>query len=83
MHINSISSSDFDRDVERAKRSAEAGPILITDRGRPTHVLLTMAEYRRLAGRKTMAELLWLPDADLPDITATATGDEVRAAEFD
>jgi PHD/YefM family antitoxin component YafN of YafNO toxin-antitoxin module len=40
------------------------GPVFITDRGHPTHVLLTMQEYQHLlGGRLTLIESLAQPDA--------------------
>ncbi len=41
-----ISSREFNQDVGRAKRAARSGPVVITDRGRPAHVLLSFEEYR-------------------------------------
>lgn len=59
-----ISSREFNRDVSQAKRAALGEPVLITDRGQPTHVLLSMAEYRRLTGEaENILDLLALPDA--------------------
>ncbi|MFC3960375.1 type II toxin-antitoxin system Phd/YefM family antitoxin [Nocardia jiangsuensis] len=43
-----ISAREFNRDVSAAKRAAEHGPVVITDRGEDAFVLLSMAEYRRL-----------------------------------
>ncbi len=40
----------FNQDTAGAKRAAEDGPVYVTDRGRPSHVLLTFAEYARLSG---------------------------------
>jgi hypothetical protein len=38
--------------------------VFITDRGRPSHVLLTAEEYQRITkGQKSIAELLAMPDA--------------------
>jgi Antitoxin Phd_YefM, type II toxin-antitoxin system len=51
-----------------AKIAARKGPVIITDRGRPAHVLLTFEDYQRLAGSQaTMVDLLWLSpeDADI------------------
>jgi len=41
-------SREFNQDAGGAKRAAEQGPVYITDRGRPAHVLLSIDEYRRL-----------------------------------
>ncbi|WP_322748674.1 MULTISPECIES: type II toxin-antitoxin system Phd/YefM family antitoxin [unclassified Frankia] len=49
-----VSSREFNRDVSAVKRAAASGPVIITDRGRPSHVLLSFADYQRLtdtAGR--------------------------------
>ena len=59
-----LTSREFNRDVSQAKRAALAEPVLITDRGRPTHALLIIAEYRRLTGEgESILELLALPQA--------------------
>lgn len=57
-----ISSGEFRRAVGRAKRAAKLGPVLITDRGETTHVLLTIEEYRRIKG-PNIVEMLWCPEA--------------------
>jgi hypothetical protein len=50
MTVTRISSRDFNQDVGQAKRAAEAGPVVITDRGRPAYVLLRHDAYLRLTG---------------------------------
>ncbi len=47
-----MTSRDFNQDVSRAKRVAEAGPVVITDRGEPAYVLLTYERYQRLLGKQ-------------------------------
>jgi prevent-host-death family protein len=64
MAITKLSSRDFNQDTSRAKRAAKRGPVFITDRGRPSHVLLTMEEYLRITGgHKSVADLLAMPAA--------------------
>jgi PHD/YefM family antitoxin component YafN of YafNO toxin-antitoxin module len=59
MNIHTISSREFTRDVAAAKQWAADGPVFITDRGQPAHVLLTIEEYQRLTGsRRSLAEAL-------------------------
>jgi hypothetical protein len=48
MTITTLSSREFNQDASRAKKAAKSGPVFITDRGRPAHVLLTMEEYQRV-----------------------------------
>ena len=43
-----VSAREFNRDVSAAKRAAVKGPVVITDRGKPSHVLLSIQDYRRL-----------------------------------
>ena len=50
MAITKISSRDFNQDIGRAKRAAAKGPVVITDRGKPAHVLLSFDDYSRLTG---------------------------------
>ena len=64
MAITKLSSREFNQDTGRAKRAAEKGPVFITDRGRPSHVLITAEEYERItSGRKSIADLLAMPEA--------------------
>jgi prevent-host-death family protein len=51
MTTTTMSSRDFNQDVSQAKRAAESGPVVITDRGRPAYVLLRHEAYRRLVGK--------------------------------
>jgi len=63
-----ISSRKFNQDRSAAKKLAQQGPVIITDRGRPTHVLMTHEEYERLATRpKSIVEMLAQPGADDDD----------------
>ncbi len=50
MSITTLSSRAFNQDASGAKRLARRGPVFITDRGQPAHVLLTMKDYQRLTG---------------------------------
>jgi prevent-host-death family protein len=62
--ITTISSREFNQDTSGAKKAAMKGPVFITDRGRPAHVLLTIEEYERLAGEDSILELLALPGVE-------------------
>lgn len=62
MTITTISSRQFNQDASGAKNASRNGPVIITDRGRPAHVLLTIEEYRRLTGGgRKIADLLAMP----------------------
>ena len=58
-----ISSRDFNHDVGKAKRAALAEPVFVTDRGKPTHVLMSFETFLQLTGgTETIADLLAQPD---------------------
>lgn len=57
--LRSFSSREFNQDVSHAKRLASDEPVFVTDRGKPTHVLLSVDAYRQLIGKTdTLADLL-------------------------
>ncbi len=54
-----VTAREFNQDTSRAKRFAAAEPVFVTDRGRPTHVLLSIAAYRQLSGdRQSILDLI-------------------------
>ena len=64
MAITTLSSREFNQDASRAKKAASKGPVIITDRGRPAHVLLSIDEYRKLSGaRENILDQLAMPEA--------------------
>ncbi|MCL2122734.1 MAG: type II toxin-antitoxin system Phd/YefM family antitoxin [Desulfovibrionaceae bacterium] len=66
--MTTMTSREFNQDAGRAKRAAQDGPVFITDRGKPAHVLLTIEEYRKLSfSRHNLAEALACPEAETLD----------------
>lgn len=62
MTITTLSSRAFNQKTSSAKKAAKDGPVFITDRGRPAHVLLTIEDYRRLAsGHRSIVDMLAMP----------------------
>lgn len=62
MTVTILSSRALNHDVSSAKKAAQHGPVVITDRGEPSHVLMTYDEYRRLTGgRSSLVEALAMP----------------------
>jgi prevent-host-death family protein len=59
MAIKTLSSREFNQDTSGAKKAANHGPVFITDRGKPAHVLLSIHDYQRLLGQPAkLTELL-------------------------
>jgi prevent-host-death family protein len=80
-----ITSLQFSRNVSGAKRAARKGPVFITRRGQPTHVLLTIEDYRRLARKRgSIADALAQtgPEADFA-FDPPKLEIKLRPAEFD
>ena len=50
MTVTTVTSRQFNQDASGAKKAARRGPVFITDRGKPAHVLLTIEDYHRLTG---------------------------------
>ena len=66
MTNTTLSSREFNQHTSRAKKAAQEGPVFITDRGKPAHVLLSIEEYLRITGG----------DADLADAIGRPAGVE-------
>lgn len=65
-----MSSREFNQDTSGAKKAAEQGPVYITDRGRPAHVLLTYDAYEQLLGTQHVLDRLAEP-AGIEDVEFT------------
>jgi len=74
-----ISSREFNHDIGSAKRAAETGPVIVTDRGIPAFVLLRYEEYRRLTGHgaSSILDLLDHPESADIDFEPQHLGQEV------
>ena len=69
MTVTTLSGRELNHDLGRAKRAAKDGPVIITDRGRPAHVLLSFDEYKRLTGKmRTLGDMLAAPGAEDVDL---------------
>ena len=72
--MQTITSREFNQDVSKAKRAAQKGPVFITDRGTPAHVLLTIEAYHKLMGStKSVADLLSMPESAEIEFEPTRT----------
>jgi prevent-host-death family protein len=75
MAVTVISSREFNQNVSRARRAADSGPVVITDRGEPAYVLLRHDEYRRLTtGEPGIRELLDYPGMEEIDFDPPRLG---------
>jgi prevent-host-death family protein len=83
MAITTLTSREFNQDASGAKKAASKGPVFITDRGRPAHVLLTIEEYQRLAGgQRKIADALAMPGDEDVEFKAPRAEIKSRAADL-
>lgn len=85
MSITTISSREFNQDAGGAKRAAESGPVIITDRGRPSHVLLSFDDYQRLSGAgRSLLDVVAQDEDDAIDFDPPRLGDRIfRPVDFE
>ncbi|MDA9527579.1 MULTISPECIES: type II toxin-antitoxin system prevent-host-death family antitoxin [unclassified Bradyrhizobium] len=82
--VTTRTSREFNQDTSGAKKAASQGPVFITDRGRPAHVLLTIEDYLRLTGgRMSLAEALAQTNADFDFDPLRVDEGIFRAADLD
>lgn len=78
MSITTISSREFNQDVSGAKKAANGGPVIITDRGHPAHVLLSVDKYQQITGtKKNILDLLEMPGVAEIDFDPPRLSDDI------
>ena len=83
MTITTLSSRQFNQDASKAKKAAKAGPVFITDRGRPAHVLLSFDEYKKITGGRTkIADLLAMPGIESIELDVPPLRDPPQTANL-
>ncbi|BDW91001.1 type II toxin-antitoxin system prevent-host-death family antitoxin [Thalassospira tepidiphila] len=61
-----LTKQEVTRNFAMAEQAAEKGPVMITTNGKPTHVVLTYADYDRLVAntpKPSLATLFYFPGA--------------------
>jgi prevent-host-death family protein len=78
MTITTISSREFNQDAGGAKKAADKGPVIITDRGRPAHVLLKFEDYQKLVSKGlSLLDVVAQAEDDDIDFDPPRMGDQV------
>ena len=85
MPVKTMSAREFNQDTAAAKRAAKKGPVYVTDRGRTTHVLLTVEEYDRMSGKRrgSIGDMLSDPAAAKIDFDPPRLGFIAREVDLD
>lgn len=84
MTITTLSSREFNQDTGRAKKATTTGPVFITDRGIPAHVLLSIEDYQRLTGEQgnIIDRLGMPPGVEDVELELPSRHDLARPADF-
>jgi prevent-host-death family protein len=70
MAVTTLTSREFHQNSAKVKRAAENGPVIITDRGKPTLVVLTYEDYEASEKKnvpktfRSLADALYMPGAE-------------------
>jgi prevent-host-death family protein len=84
MSVKTMSSREFNQAASRAKQAAKRGPVFITDRGRTTHVLLSIDEYTRMSGScRSIGDMLSDPAAAEIEFDPPRLNFIAREVDFD
>lgn len=82
MNTKTVTSRALNQDVGRAKKAAKTGPVIITDRGKPSHVLMTYDHFLRITGRpRSLAQALAMPG--LSDIAFDPPRSKIALRDLD
>jgi len=82
MTVTRFSARELNQHLGRARRATQDGPVIITDRGKPSYVLLAYRDYKRLTRKtRTIGELLHFPGA--ADVELPPPDRSERAALYD
>lgn len=87
MATRTYSSREFNQSASAVKQAANEEPVFITDRGRPSHVLMSIALYRLLSGNTPkIADLLAMPQNDvdlkMTELEIVPSRELARPADF-
>lgn len=70
-----ISARTFNHSPSKVKAMAQEGPVFVTDRGRPTIVVLAVDDYERLTGGGSVLDSLALDsDVELEPVISREPG---------
>lgn len=81
--MQTTTSKEFNRQASALRRSASNEPLLITERGRPAHVLMSYAAYQALQSpTQSVADALAMTVPDALDTVLQPARDLARAADL-
>lgn len=83
MTAKTFSSREFNQDTGRAKKAALKDVVFITDRGQPSHVLMSITKYKSLlSSNPSIIDLLGMPGIEDVDFDPPRLKGLSRPADF-
>jgi PHD/YefM family antitoxin component YafN of YafNO toxin-antitoxin module len=85
MALTTVSARDFARDLASAKKAANSGPVIVTDRGRPAYALLKIEDYYKLTvthDTSLLAAMDAIPGGDFTFEPPQLTGNDLKPADL-
>jgi prevent-host-death family protein len=83
MSITTLSSREFQQNANLAQKATQSGPVFITNRGRPSQVLLSIEEYRRITEqRRSIVAALSMPGLSNIDVEYPRSRENPRPADL-
>ncbi|MGL1959080.1 MAG: type II toxin-antitoxin system Phd/YefM family antitoxin [Colwellia sp.] len=85
MTIQTVSSRTFNQDPSAVKRAALFSPVQITERGKVSHVLVSIEQYQKLTdSSENIVDLLAMPEGcDIGFEPPKLNGSSIKPVEFD
>jgi prevent-host-death family protein len=84
LRVTTLTSREFNQDTAGAKKAAANGPVIITDRGQPAHVLITYERFQELTGAHSdIVSLLGMADGAEIDFAAPKLRNITKPAKLD
>lgn len=81
--MSTLTSREFNQDTGRAKKQALDGPVYITDRGKPSHVLMSYEEYKSITEKSaSIGDLLSMDGIEDVEFNPGKMIDKPQATEF-
>ena len=75
MAITTLSSRELRQDTCNAKKTTRQGPVIITNRGEASHVMLSIEDFQKISVTNTsIVELLVMPEAAEIEFEIKRTG---------
>lgn len=85
MTIQTVSSRAFNQDPTAVKRAALFSPVQITERGKVSHVLVSIEQYQKLTNSsENIVDLLAMPEnRNIEFEPPKLNGSSIKPVEFD